>query len=75
MDQILEVTKVVVSKARHDVNFISRIMAAEKERSQAELDKHEATSLEDEPERLRARLEILNEGIERFAEVVGKKAK
>ena len=75
MDQVLEVTKVVISKVRHDVNFISRIMAAEKERSQGELDKHEATSLEDEPERLRAKLESLNEGIEKFADVVGKKAK
>jgi len=75
MDQVSEATKVVISKARHDVNFISRIMAAEKERSQAELDKHEATSLEDKAERLRAKLKSLNESIERFADVVGKKRK
>jgi len=29
MDQVSEATKVVISKARHDVKFISRIMAAE----------------------------------------------
>ena len=74
-DQVLEVTEVVISKVRHDVNFTSRIMAAEKERSQTELDKYEATSLEDEPERLRAKVGGLNESIEKFAEVVGKKAK
>jgi len=72
-DQVLEVTKAVISEVRHGVNFISRITAAEKERSQAELGKHEATSLEDEPERLRAKVEGLNEGIEKFTEAVGRK--
>ena len=74
-DQVLEATRVVVSKARHDVNFISRIMAAEKERYQVKLDEHEAWSLEDEAERLRAKVEYLNDGIEKFTGVVGKKAK
>ena len=74
-DQVLEVTKVVISKGRHDVNFISRIMAVEKERYQTELDGHEAASLDDEPERLRARLEGLKESTEKFEEVVGEMAK
>ncbi|KAF9647387.1 hypothetical protein BDM02DRAFT_3187988 [Thelephora ganbajun] len=74
-DQVLEVTKAVISGVRHDVSFISRVMAAEKERYQAMLDGHKAASLEDEPERLRAKVEGLNEGIEKFAQVVGEKAK
>ena len=74
-DQVLEVTKVVISKARHDVNFISRIMTTEQKKYQAELDGHEAVSLGDEPERLRARLEGLNESIEKFAEAVGDRKK
>ena len=74
-DQVLEVTKVVISKGRHDVNFISRIMAAKKERYQTKLDGYEAASLDDEPERLRARLEGLKESTEKFEEVVGKMAK
>ena len=74
-DQVSKVTKAVISKARHDVNLISRIMAAEEKKYQAELDGYEATSLGDEPERLRARLEGLNESIEKFAEVVGNREK
>ena len=74
-DQVLEITKVVISKARHDVGFISRIMLAEKERYQVKLDGHQAVSLEDEPEKLRARVEGLSESIEKFDEFVGKKAK
>lgn len=74
-DQVLEVTKVVISRARHDVSFISRIMAAEEKKYQAELDGHEATSLGDEPERLRARLDGLKESVEKFAEVVGNRKK
>ncbi|KAF9642216.1 hypothetical protein BDM02DRAFT_3273551 [Thelephora ganbajun] len=74
-DQVLEVTKAAILGVRHDVSFISRIMAAEKERYQAMLDGHKAASLEDEPERLRAKVEGLNEGIEKFAQVVGEKAK
>jgi len=72
-DQVLEMTK-VISKAKHDVKFISRIMTAEKEKYQVKLDGHEAASLEDEPERLRARLEGLDESIEKFEEVTGQKA-
>jgi len=74
-DQVLEMTKVDISKARHDVSFISRIMVAEEKKYQAELDGHEAASLGDEPERLRERLEILGESIEKFAEMVGKREK
>jgi len=74
-DQVLEVTKVVISKARHDVTFISGIMAMEKGKYQTKLGGHAALSLEDEAERLRARVEDMNESIERFEEVVGKKAK
>lgn len=74
-DQILEVTKVVVSKVRPDVSFISRIMAGEKERHQAKLDEHEAWSLGDEAEKLRTKVEDISEGIEVFAEVVGKKVR
>ena len=70
-DQVLEVTKVVISKAKHDVSFISRIMTAEKKRHQAKLDEHEAASLEDEPERLSVMVEGLNESIKKFAETVG----
>jgi hypothetical protein len=74
-DQVLEMTKVVISKVRHDVSFISRIMAAEKERYQTKLDGYQAASLEDEAEKLRAKVEGLSESIEKFDEVVGKKAK
>ena len=73
-DQVLEVTKSVISKARPDVSFVSRIMAAEKERYQTKLEKHEVWSLEEEAERLRTKVEEINEGIEKFEEVVGKKA-
>ena len=74
-DQVLEMTKVVISKARHDASFISRIMIGEKERYQAKLDGHDAASLEDEAEKLRAKVEGMNESIEEFDEVVGRKAK
>jgi len=73
-DQVLEATKSVISKVRHDVSFISRIMAAEGERYQTKLSEHEVWSLEDEAERLRAKVEEMNEGIEKFEEVVGKEA-
>lgn len=75
VDQVLEMTKVVISKARHDSTFISRIMVAEKERYQAKLDGHEAASLEDEAVKLRAKVEGLSESIEKFDEVAGKKTK
>jgi len=74
-NQVLEVTKGVISKARHDVSFISRIVTTEKERHQTKLGGHAALSLDDEAERLRARVEGINEGIEKFEEAVGKKAK
>ena len=74
-DQVLGVTKDAISKARHDVGFISGVMAAEKERYQAELNAHDAWSLGDEAERLRTRVEDINEGIENFEEAVGKKPK
>jgi len=74
-DQVLELTMGVISKARHDVGFISRIMAAEKERHQTKLDEHEVCSLEDEAERLRTKVEEMNEGIEKFEDVIGKKAR
>ena len=74
-DQVLEMTEAVISKARHDVSFISRIMISEKERYQASLDAYSAVSLEDEPEKLRAKVEGLSESMEKFDEVIGKKAK
>ena len=75
-DQVLEATKVVISKSRSDVNFISRVMAAEKERYQAKLNQYDVQSLQDEAEMLRTRVGDLDaKSIEKFAEVVGKKAK
>jgi hypothetical protein len=74
-NQVLEVTKVAISKTRQDVNFISRILDAEQERYQAKLDEYGALTLEDEAETLRGKMEDLNGGIEKFAEVVGKRAK
>ena len=74
-DQVLEATNVVVSKARSDVGFISRIMVAEKERYLAKLHEHVVWCLEDEAETLRTKVEDLEEGIEKFEEVFGKKAK
>ena len=73
-DQVLEVTKVVTSKARHDVTFVSGIMAMEKEKYRTKLGGYTTLSLEDDAERLRARVEDMNENIERFEEAVGKKA-
>ena len=71
-DQVLEVTK-ATSKARGDVNYISRIMVAEKERYLAKLYEHVVWCLEDEAEMLRTRVEGLDESIENFEEVIGKK--
>jgi len=72
-DQVLEATKKIVSKARHQASFISCIMATEKGRYQQNLDEHKAWSLEGEAERLRARVNDLDENIGKFAEVVGKR--
>ncbi|KAF9785097.1 hypothetical protein BJ322DRAFT_807317 [Thelephora terrestris] len=74
-DQVLDVTKAVISKSRHDVSFVSCILAGEKEKYKGKLDEYEAVSLEDEPEKLRGKLEGLIESIEKFDEVVGKKAR
>jgi len=70
--QVLEVTEAVISKTRYDVNFVSRIMLAEKEKYQTKLDDHEAVSLDDEPENWRARVETLTESIGKFDQVVGR---
>lgn len=72
-DQVLDVTKVVISKVRHDVSFISRITIAEREKYEDKLGDYEAVSLEDEPEKLRAKVESLRESIEKFDEVIGRK--
>jgi hypothetical protein len=74
-DQVLDVTKDVISKARHDVGFISRIMVAEREKYKDKLGDYDAVSLEDEPEKLRAKVERLSESIEKFDDVVGRKAR
>ena len=71
-DQVMEVTEVVISKARNDVSFISRIMTTEKEKYRQKLGKHEAWSLEDEAERLRIKVADLDECARKFTEVVGK---
>lgn len=68
--QVLEVTEAVISKTRYDVNFVSRVMLAEKEKYQTKLDDREAVSLDGEPEKLRARVEALTESIEKFDQVV-----
>lgn len=73
-DQVLDVTKVVISKARHDANFISKVMAGKKQKYETQLGGYATTSLDAEAERLRARVEALNEAMEKFVEVVGKKA-
>ena len=73
-NQVLEVTKVVTSKAKPDITFVSGILAMEKENYRVKLGGYAALSLEDEAERLRARVEDINESIERFEELVGKKA-
>ena len=69
--QVLETTKVVVSKVRHDVNFITVVMEAEKERYQTELKDYPLWSIDDKATALRTRVENLNSSMEKFLEVVG----
>ena len=68
-DQVLEMTKDVVSKSRHDVSFISGIMVVEKERCKTKLCDYQASTLGEEAEKLRAKVECLSESIEKFSEV------
>ena len=70
-DQVLETTKVVISKVRHDVNFIRVVMEAEKERYQAELKEYPLWSIDDKATTLRTRVDTLNGSMEKFLEVVG----
>ena len=69
-DQVLEMTKFVISKVRHDVNFITVVMEAEKERYQTELKEYPLWSIDDKATTLRTRVENLNVGMEKFLEVV-----
>jgi len=70
-DQVLETTKVVISKVRHDVNFVSVVMEAEKERYQAELKDYPLWSIDDKATALRTRVDNLNSGMEKFLAIVG----
>ena len=70
-DQVLEMTKVVISKVRHDVNFVTVVMEAEKERYQAELKDYPLWSIDDKATALRARVDNLNSSMEKFLEAVG----
>lgn len=70
-DQVLEVTKVVISKVRHDVNFITVVMEAEKERYQTELKEFPLWSIDEKATALRSRVDNLNTSMEKFQEVVG----
>ena len=70
-DQVLEMTKVVISKVRHDVNFITVVMEAEKERYRTELKEYPLWSIDDKATTLRTRVETLNSSMEKFFEVVG----
>lgn len=70
-DQVLEVTKVVISKVRHDVNFVTVVMEAEKERYQTELKEYPLWSIDDKATTLRTRVDNLNSSMEKFLGVVG----
>jgi len=70
-DQVLETTKVVISKVRHDVNFIRVVMEAEKERYQMELKDYPLWSIDDKATMLRTRVDTLNGSMEKFLEVIG----
>ena len=70
-DQVLETTSLVISKARHDVNFIRVVMEAEKERYQTELKEYPLWSIDDKATVLRTRVDDLNTSMEKFLEVVG----
>ena len=70
-DQVLEVTKVVISKVRHDVNFVTVVMEAEKERYQMEMKEYPLWSIDEKATALRARLDNLNSSMDKFLEAVG----
>lgn len=70
-DQVLEMTKVVISKVRHDVKFITVVMEAEKERYQTELKDYPLWSIEDKATSLRTRVDSLSSSMEKFLETVG----
>jgi len=70
-DQVLEMTKVVISKVRYDVNFVMVVMEAEKERYQTELKEYPLWSIDDKATALRLRVDNLNNSMEKFLEVVG----
>jgi len=64
-------TKVVISKARHDVNFVTVVMDAEKERYQTELKEYPLWSIDDKATALRTRVDNLKSSMEKFSETVG----
>jgi hypothetical protein len=68
---VLEMTKVVISKARHDVNFVTSVMEAETERYQAELKEYPLWSIDDKASALRTKVDNLNISKEKFLEAVG----
>ena len=70
-DQVLEVTKVVISKVRHDVNFVTVVMEAEKERYQMEMKEYPLWSIDEKATALRARVDNLNSSMDKFLEAVG----
>ena len=70
-DQVLETTKVVISKVRHDVNFVTVVMEAEKERYQTELKEYPLWSIDEKATALRTRVDNLNSSMEKFLEAVG----
>lgn len=70
-DQVLEMTKVVISKARHDVNFVTVVMEAEKERYQTELKDYPLWSIDEKATALRTKADNLNSNMEKFLEAVG----
>ena len=69
-DQVLEMTKLVISKVRHDVNFITAVMEAEKERYQNELKEFPLWSIDDKATTLRTKVDNLNNSLEKFLEAV-----
>ena len=70
-DQVLETTKLVISKVRHDVNFVMVVMEAEKERYQTELKEYPLWSIDDKATALRTRVDNLSSSMEKFLEAVG----
>lgn len=70
-DQVLEMTRVVISKVRHDVNFVTVVMEAERERYQTELKEYPLWSIDDKATALRTRVDNLKSNTEKFLEAVG----